>query len=207
MVTHGISLLRRGKRTRRIAISAAWLLVLVLAVAGCSATLDAEVRTTAALKAAGYQGVHMTVDYGSEFPANGLIILSYSTGPAGNDQGDAQHTEKIVWDSYSHIFGTLEIYRQSDPRYIQVARLTYAQLAAAFGPRSPGLENASAATAHRQTVTDAAEVAIACLASGALALIVVMRSKRRRPPGPPPGQPWPPGPPAGWPSEPPSRVP
>lgn len=202
MVTHGIPRPHRGKRTRRIGVTIAWLLILVLAAAGCSATLDAEARTKSALEAAGYQGVHMTVDYGSEFPANGLILLSYSTGAAGNDQGDARHAEKIVWGTYSHSFGALKMYEQSGTRYIQVASLTYAQLAAAFGPRSPGLENASAATAHGRTVAVAIGVVIACFGSGAIALIVVMRSKRRRRPG----QPWPPGPPAGWPSGPPDRV-
>jgi hypothetical protein len=181
-------------------VSAAWLLVLVLAVAGCSASLDAEVRTTSALQAAGYQGIGMTVDYGSEFPPNGLIILSYSARLAGNEQGDARHAEEIVWGSYSHIFGELKLYEQSGPRYILLAHLTYAQLAAAFGPRSQGLENASAATAHARTVKTAIELLTAFFASGAIALIVVMRSRRRRPPGAPPG------PPPGWPSAPPDQV-
>ena len=176
MVTHVVLRLRRGKRTRRIAVLVAWLLVLVVAAAGCSATLDAEMRTTSALEAAGYQGVHMTVDYGKEFPADGLILLSYSTGSAGNDQGDARHAEKIVWGTYSHIFGVLEMYEVSGTRYIHVASLTYAQLAAAFGPRSQGLENASAATARGRTVAVAIGVVIACFVSSAIALIVVMRS-------------------------------
>jgi hypothetical protein len=60
---------------RRIAASAACLLVLGLAVAG-GAALSVALRTSAALQGAGYQNVSVNVATGSGPPAGGLVSVS-----------------------------------------------------------------------------------------------------------------------------------
>lgn len=97
---------------RRVVASVAGLLVLALAVAGC-ADLNAALRTSAALQAARYQSVSVNIESGNGTPAGGLIAVSYSSGPAGNDQSDGLRAEKIVWDTFSDRFGALAIVKDS----------------------------------------------------------------------------------------------
>jgi hypothetical protein len=142
-----------GFPVRRIA-AAAWLLVLALAVAGCAA-IGAALQTSSALQGAGYQDVSVNVATGSGSPAGWLVSVSYSSGPAGNDQSDAQRAEKIVWDTFPGRFESLAIIKESGgcagpicaTHSNEVASATYAQLAARFGPRPHGLDKASATAA------------------------------------------------------------
>lgn len=216
MGTSGFSVLRRGQRTRsvapavtpghrrRIAAPTAWLLVLALAVAGCAA-LSAALRTNSALQDAGYQNVSVNVATGSSLPVGGRVSVSYTSGPAGSDQRDAQRAEKIVWDTFTGRFGALAIVKQSGgcagpfcaTRSNKVASATYAQLAARFGPRPHGLDKAGAAVPGWAVVFGLG-LAFAVIAAAAIVLTLILKRKRSRPPGPPPWQPGPPGPPAGW---------
>jgi hypothetical protein len=225
MGTCGFSVPRQGRRARpaspavtpgrlrRIAAPAAWLVVLALAVAGCAA-LSAALRTSSALQDAGYQNVNVNVATGSSLPAGGLVSVSYRSGPAGDDQRDAQHAAKIVWDTFSGRFGALAIVEESGgcagpfcaTQSTEVASATYAQLAARLGPRPHGLDKASAAF-PRWAVVLGLGLAAAVIAAAAIVLTLILKRRRSRPPGPPPWPPGPPGPPAGWPSGSPYRVP
>lgn len=206
-------------RLRRIAASAAWLLTLTLTLtlAGCAA-VSAALRTNAALQDAGYQNVNVNVAFGSGLPADGLVRVSYSSGPAGNDQRDAQRAEKIVWDTFPGRFGALAIIKESGgcagpfcaTQSDEVASATYAQLAAGFGPRPPGLDKASAALPNLPraiptwvVVAGFALVAAIIAAAAIVLTLILKRKKRNPPPGPPP---WPPGPPGGWPTGSPYRA-
>jgi surface antigen len=229
MRTGGFWVLRRWQRTRsvspavtpdclrRIAASAAWLLVLALAVAGCAA-LSAALQTSAALQSAGYQNVNVNVATGSGSPSGGLVSVSYSSGPADNDQRDAQRAEKIVWDTFPGRFGALAIVKESGgcagplcaTQQNEMASATYAQLAARFGPRSYGLDKGSAAgliTVPGWALFLGLGLAVAVIAAAAIVLTLILKRKRSRPPGPPPWQPGPPGPPGGWPDGSQYRVP
>jgi hypothetical protein len=193
-------------RLRRTAAPAAWLLVLALAVAGCAA-LGAALRTGSALQGDGYQNVNVNVTTGSDIPAGGLVTVSYSSGPAGNRQRDAQRAEQIVWNTFPGHFGALAIDKEvggcAGPvcatESVEVASATYAQLAAGFGPRPHGLDKASA-TLPGWAVAVGLGLAVAVIAAAAtvVALVVKRRKrKRNRPPGALPG----------WPSGTPYRVP
>jgi hypothetical protein len=223
MRTHGFSVLRRTQRTRsvspavtpgrlrHIGAPAAWLLV--LALAGCAYLVAAQ-RTISALQGAGYQNVGVNVATGSGSPAVRLVSVSYSSGPVGNDQRDAQLAEKIVWDTFPGRFRALAIVRKSGgcagPFCVtssnETASATYAQLAAGLGPRPHGLDKARAAVPGWAVVLGLG-LAVAVIAAAAIVLTLILKRKRSRPPGPPPWQPGPPGPSADWPSGSPYRVP
>jgi hypothetical protein len=240
MGTCGFSPLRRGQRARsvspgmtlgrmrrlaalapsprRVAASAACLLILALAVAGCAA-LTAALQTDAALSGAGYQDVNVNVATGSGVPDGGLISVSYSHGPTGNDQRDAQGAEKIVWNTFPGRFGALDIVKRSGgcagpfcaTKSNEVASATYAQLAASFGPRPPGLDTAPAPgriTVPGWVIGVGVGLAVAVLAAIAIAVTLIVRRTRSRQPGQPSWQPgppswqpsWQPGPPSWQPS-------
>jgi hypothetical protein len=183
------------------------LVVLALAVAGCAA-LTAALRTSTALQGAGYQSVNVNVSTGSGLPSGGLVSVSYTRGPADNDQSDAQHAEKIVWDIFSGRFGALEIVKVSGgcvgpvcaTQSNEVASATYAQLAARFGPRPHGLDKASTAGLIRipgWAVILALGVAVAVIVTVAIVLTLVLKRERSRLPGPPGAPALPQGPPPG----------
>jgi hypothetical protein len=181
-------------------------------LAGCAA-LGAALHTSAALQSAGYQNANVNVSTGGDFPAGGLVTVTYSSGPAGNDQRDAQGAEKIVWDTFSQPFGTLAIVKVSGgctgpvcvTHSTELASVTYAQLAARFGPRPHGADKASPGLPGWAVPAGAAAGVAGFVAILAIAVTLIVRRKRRkgsRPPGPPswPAWPPPPGPQGGWPS-------
>jgi hypothetical protein len=185
------------------------LLVVAFAVAGC-AGLGAALRSSAALSAAGYQNVNVNLETGSGIPAGGAVTVSYSSGPASNDQADAQQAEKIVWDTFPGRFGALAIVQESggcagpfcSTQSNEVADATYAQLAARFGPRPDGLDKASGAGFIKVpgwVVVLGIVLAVAVVAAAVIVVTLILKRKRNRPPGPPPWQPGPPGFPGGWP--------
>lgn len=228
MGTCGYSVPRHGQRTRsattaaapgrrrRIASPSAWLLVLALAgcavLAGC-ASLEAALHTSLALQSAGYQNANVNMSTGDERPAGGLVSVTYSSGPTGNDQRDAQGAEKIVWDTFSQHFGTLTIVKVAGgctgpvcvSHSTELASVTYAQLAARFGPRPQGADKASPGLPGWAVPVGAAAGVVGFVAIAAIVVTLIVRRKRRkarRPPAPPPWPAWPPppGPQAGWPS-------
>jgi hypothetical protein len=184
---------------RRFAIPAACVLLLALAVSGC-ATLQAALRTSAALQGAGYQGVNVNVATGTGEPAGGLITVAYSGEPTGNEQRDARQAEKIVWDTFPGRFGAVAVIKDSGgcdgpvcaTQSSQIAGASYAQLAVSFGPRPHGLDSASPSG---MTVPGWAKVLALGLAvvviAAAIALMLILRRRIRRP-DPPPRPPVPP---------------
>src|SRR5260370_25622895 len=72
-----------------------------------------------------------------------MVQVSYRRGPSGNDQPDAQAAELIIWHTLRYRFGALVIVKTAGgcaglvcvSESGVVARATYAQLAARFGPR------------------------------------------------------------------------
>lgn len=198
------------ERPRRGPAPAAWLLVLALtltlALAGCAA-LGAALRSGSALQGAGYQDVNVNVSSGSGLPAGGLVTVTYSSGPTGNDQRDVPGAEKIVWDTYSDRFGALRIVMASGgctgpvcvTHSTELASVTYAELASRFGARPPGLEKeAGTLPIPGWAVALGVGLVVAVMAAAVILPVLFYRRSKRRPPGPPPWQPgpWPPGPPA-----------
>ena len=178
-------------RVGRFPIATALLaMLLVVAVSGCAA-LGAAVGTAAVLQGAGYQNVSVNIATGAGQPAGGLVRVSYSRGPSGNDQRDAEHAERIVWHTLRYHFGALVIVKDgggcAGPVCVSesgvIARATYSHLAARFGPRPRGLEAAGAADAIRfpdWAMALAIGVAVAVTAAVAAVLALIMRSPGRR---------------------------
>jgi len=136
-----------GDRGRLPVGPAVQILLIVLALAGCAA-LGAAVGSSAALQEAGYQNAGVNISTGSGQPAGGMVQVSYRRGPSGNDQQDAQDAELIIWHTLRYRFGGLVIVKTAGgcaglvcvSESGVVARATYAQLAARFGPRPRGLD-------------------------------------------------------------------
>ena len=219
MLICGFWVLRYGQRTRpvpstavparrrRVATQAAWLLVLTLALVGCAA-LGAALHTSLALQGAGYRNANVNISTGDGLPAGGAVTVTYSSGPAGNDQRDAQGAEKIVWDTFSQRFGTLTIVKVSGgctgpvcvTHSAEVASVTYAQLAARFGPRPPAVGKASPALPGWAVPAGAFAVVAGVVALAVIVAVLIVRRRRRKGSHPPVPPPWPPGPQANWPS-------
>ena len=134
--------------------------------------------------------------------------MTYGSGPAGDDQRDAQGAEKIVWDTFSQPFGALTIVKVSGgctgpvcvTHSTEVASVTYAELAARFGPRPPAVDKASPVLPGWAVPVGAAAGVVGLVALAVIVAVMIVRRKRRRPKAPPVPPPWPPGPPAGWPT-------
>jgi hypothetical protein len=164
-------------------------ILVVGAVAGC-AVLGAALRTGAALHGAGYQNVDVNIATGAGRPADGLVRVSYSRGPTGYDDQDAQRAERIVWDTLRYRFGALVIVKASGgcagpvcvSRSSRLARVTYSRLAARFGPRSAGLESTGAADAIRfpaWAIALAVVLAVAVMAAAVVVITMILRSGNR----------------------------
>lgn len=161
--------------------------------------------TESSLRGAGYQDVGVNIASGSGLPANGMVSLSYSHGPTGNGQRDARHAEQIVWDSLRYRFGALSIIKTSGgcdgPVCVShsavLDSVTYAELAARFGPRPHGLDAVSATHAVSIPPWALGAGLAALLIAAAVIAVLVIRSRKRRPPAHQFGVPWPerPGPP------------
>jgi hypothetical protein len=179
--------------------------MLALTASGCASILGA-LRTSADLQSAGYQNVSVDISTGTGQSGESVSVI-YSRGPTGNDQRDAQHAEKIVWDTFPGRFSAVEIIiqsggcvgpactSQSDP----IAGATYAQLAAEYGPRPRGLDQASAAghfALPGWAIGTVVGLALLIVVAAVLILVLILRRRPPGPPAPPGGAPprWPPGP-------------
>jgi hypothetical protein len=181
---------------------AGWLTVLPLTavLTGCAA-LGAALGVSTALGRAGYDDVSVNVVSGTGLPAGGLVQVSYSRGPVGNDDEVAARAERIVWDNYAARFGAVAIVKVSGgcigpvcaTESRQIASATYAQLSSEFGPRPRGLHRASLMSASGVSGWDVAAIMLLVSVTG-VAVVVRRRRRRRRPPS------WPGGPddPGSW---------
>jgi len=146
----------------------------------------AALNTSAALGHAGYRNASVNVTTGTGLPANGVVQVSYSRGPTGDDQNDAATAEHVVWDSYAARFGAVVIVKVSGgcagpvcaTQSEQVASATYAQLRSEFGPRPRGL-NASPTSGLIVPVWFIAAAAILVLS--VIAALVVIRRRHPKP--------------------------
>ena len=169
--------------------------LLAFAVAGCAA-LGAAVRTAAKLQGAGYRNVGVDISSGAGQAAGGVVRVSYSSGPAGANGRDAEHAERIVWDTLRYRFGVLVVVKVAGgcagPVCVSgsrvLARATYAQLAARFGPRPRGLSAPGGTGFPVWVIALVAGVAVAIGAAVAVILVLALRPSRRSPGrrGPPP---------------------
>ena len=152
--------------------------------------MGAALRTSAALQGAGYQKVDVNIATGAGRPADGLVRVSYSRGPTGYDQQDAQRAEHIVWDTLRYRFGELVIVKVSGgcagpvcvSRSSRLARVSYSRLAGRFGPRPARLESTGAADAitfPAWAIVLAVVLAVAVMAAAAAVMIMIVRSRDR----------------------------
>jgi hypothetical protein len=162
--------------------------LLVGGVASC-AVLGAAIGTAAALQGAGYQDVHVDITTIAGTEGGGNVRVSYSGGPTGDDTRDSEHAERIVWTTLRYRFAMLVIVRASgncaDPVCVSqshiLARVTYSELAARFGPRPAGLERAGPASGISLpgwVIGVAIVVALGVMGAAAVVLTMLIRSRR-----------------------------
>jgi hypothetical protein len=162
--------------------------LLVGGVASC-AVLGAAIGTAAALQGAGYQDVHVDITTIAGTKGGGNVRVSYSGGPTGDDTRDSEHAERIVWTTLRYRFAMLVIVRASgncaDPVCVSqartLARVTYSELAARFGPRPAGLETAgpsSGISLPGWVIGVAIVVALGVMGAAAVVLTMLIRSRR-----------------------------
>jgi hypothetical protein len=167
------------------------------AILGGCGTVSAEFATGAALEHAGYRNVNMNDSTGSGVPRGGVVSVTYSRGPSGNDRQDGQDAARIVWRTLHIRFGYLVISRRSRgcagsfcaSRTTDVYGAPYAQLAAEFGPRPRDL-NASAPGNSLSIPPWVAVLAIVLMIGAVAAVIMAVIVIRRRSPRPGPTQDW-----------------
>ena len=180
--------LRAGRTRLRIGTAIVSLL-LVGATTGCGA-LGTALGTSAALQGAGYQHSAVSIMTAEGQPGGGIVRVSYTEGPTGDDQADARRAEHIVWKTLRYRFGALAIIKTSGgcagsvcvSQSQVLAHATYARLAAKFGPRPKSLNQAEGAGTIRfpaWAIALAAALAVVVMAAAALVLTLILRSSRR----------------------------
>lgn len=138
---------------------------------------------------AGYQDVNVNITTIAGTHGGGNVSVSYRSGPTGDDPQDSERAERIVWSTLRYRFATLVIVRASGrcggPVCVSqsriLARLTYSELTAKFGPRPAGLETAGGASGINLpgwVIGIAIAVAIGVMAAAAVLLTMLIRSRR-----------------------------
>jgi hypothetical protein len=178
----------RRARARR-ATTVGLLIVLALVASGCS-FLGGTSKTISRLQGAGYHNVGVNIQTGSGTPSDGLVDISYSTGPTGNTARDAYNAAHIVWETLGYRFGALVITRVSGgcagpfcvSHETELGGETYSQMRDQFGPRPAGLDTTSASAAVRFPgwALPAVLVVLVTAVTAAVTLVVVAIVRKRR---------------------------
>ena len=112
------------------------------ALAGTSSTISD-------IDQAGYRNAGIGLESGSGLSADGLVDVSYSSGPAANAETNVYNAERIVWNTLRYRFGVLTVSQTSggcargsfcESSSTEIGSQTYAQLRGEFGSRPAGLD-------------------------------------------------------------------
>lgn len=184
--------MRLASRRARLSVGAGLAVLFAASLAGCSFISNSN-RTLSALRSAGYRNVGIHIESGSGLPADGLVDISYSSGPSGNAEGDADHAARIVWNTLPYRMGALVITRTSGgcaggfcvSHSTDLGSESYAQMRAQFGPRSVNLDQTAASQAVRIPLWVPLVVGAVVLVAATAIVIAIVRSRHR-----PRGGPW-----------------
>lgn len=193
----GMSLSRpvRG-RSRAFLLTAALVAAGLLAACGGgsflsvrNSTLLSLTNTTASeLGQAGFRDALIHLESGSGLPQDGLVDVSYSTGPGRNAATDVDIAERIVWNSLPYRFGLLAVSQTSGgcargsfcaSSSTEVGSETYAQLRAEFGSRRAGLDKTS--VSQTDPIPSWLPGVVCVLAVAIVAAVVLARHRAQRP--------------------------
>jgi len=117
-----------------------------------STALAGTSMTISDLDQAGYRNAGVHLESGSGLPADGLVDVSYSDGPAANAETNVFNAERIVWNTLRYRFGVLTISQTSGgcargsfcvSSSTEMGSQTYAQLHGEFGSRPARLDKTS----------------------------------------------------------------
>ncbi len=103
----------RGRIGRAFFLTAALVAIVLLAACGNdsflsvrdSTALAATSMTISDLDQAGYRNAGIHLEAGSGLPADGLVDVSYSDGPAANAATNVYNADRIVWNTLRYRFG------------------------------------------------------------------------------------------------------
>jgi hypothetical protein len=185
----------RGRFSRTVFLMAALVAVGLLAAYGTDSFLSVRDSTALAvtsstisdLDQAGYRNAGIQLESGSGLPADGLVDVSYSDGPAANAETNVDNAERIVWNTLRYRFGILTVSQTSggcargsfcESSATQIGSQTYAQLRGEFGSRPAGLDKTSASQAA--PVPSWLPGAVSVLAVSVAAAVIWARRRRLR---------------------------
>ena len=183
-------------RSRALLLTAALVAVGLLATRGSgsflsvrnSTALSATSITVSDLGQAGYRDVGIHLESGSGLPLDGLVDVSYSTGPARNAETDVYSAERIAWNTLRYRFGGLAVSQTSGgcarglvctSSSTEVGSGTYAQLRAEFGLRPAGLDKTSVS---QTDLIPSWLPGVVCALAVAIVAAVVLARHRAQPP-------------------------
>ncbi len=187
------------------------LVLAAIVLAGCGFLSGAN-KTRTSLQHAGYRNVGVNIQSGSGTPRDGLVNITYSAGPTGDDNRDAYNAARVVWETFGYRFGALAITKTSGgcagPFCVShntgLGAETYQQMLAQFGPRPANLDTKSADNAQPFPIWIIPVGLLVVVVAAIAVIVVVVVRKRRHPRLPPPWTGYPPPPaPYGWGSQPP----
>lgn len=150
----------RGQIGRAFLLIAALVAVGLLAACGNDSFLSVRDSTALAgtsstisdLDQAGYRNAGIGLESGSGLPADGMVDVSYSDGPAANAETNVYNAERIVWNTLHYRFGVLTVSQTSggcargsfcESSSTEIGSQTYAQLHGEFGSRPARLDKTS----------------------------------------------------------------
>jgi len=145
--------------------------------------------TISDLDQASYRNAGIRLESGSGLPADGLVDVSYSDGPAANAETNVHNAERIVWNTLRYRFGVLTVSQTSggcargsfcESSSTEMASQTYAQLRGEFGSRPGGLDKTSVSQAD--PIPSVLRGAVSVLAVSVAAAVIWARRRRLRGP-------------------------
>jgi hypothetical protein len=182
-----------GRFARAFFVMAALVAVGLLAACGNDSFLSVRDSTAVAstsstvsdLDQAGYSDVWIHLESGSGLPADGLVDVSYSAGPAANARTNVNNAERIVWETLRYRFGVLAVSQTSggcvlgefcESSSTELGSQTYAQLRGEFGSRPAGLDETS--VSQTALLPSWLPGAVSVLAVGVVAAVIWARRRR-----------------------------
>jgi len=152
-----------------------------------SAAVAGTSTTVSDLDQAGYRNAVIHLESGSGLPADGLVDVSYSNGPAANAETDVFNAERIVWNTLRYRFGVLAVSQTSggcaggsfcSSSSTEIGSQTYAQLHGEFGSRPAGLDKTS--VSQTDPIPSWLPTAVSVLAVAVAGAVIWSRRRRLR---------------------------
>lgn len=176
---------------RRSRLALALVVAGLVVLAACS-TIRGVLDTTQALEREGFTEVDMSFDSAEGFDRVDVILRPASS--SGDAEGQAEEAARVVWTTFPLRFDLLQVELLGSFEGSSTSTYTYGEMVELFGPRDPGFDDKELSDDVVRAGLGIAIVlavgGIIFLAAVVLAIVMGVRTSRRRGSATPP--PWPP---------------